>query len=239
VVPTTLFDAQLALSLANIEHFRYESRTENQLLADPEDVARRAEKYVKRWSGCRPTASPTFDVVTGAYAGLLIYSIDYYGFDYTFVARLTVKSVADAVASISGDCRQDLGPRRQAIQTRVAHADPIAQAVKLAEIVTTAVKIRRLANPIWLRLQSSWGNHNHYEVAAWTDHAAALLAHMDQKLFANGRLSTTRQKADALITDLYGRTRSRKLARDRKMLRLVERGPEPVGEDSGSLKAFV
>jgi hypothetical protein len=57
-----------------------------------------------------------------------------------------------------------------------------------------------------------------------------MVAGMSDGLFAGKRLEKTRVRVEALIDDLYGRTRSRKLARDRREALAMAEADAAVGE---------
>lgn len=221
MLETSLFDSSYVTQKVLMAHERYTDRTRNELVADPCDVAERAEKYARKLLKNRSVGS-SHELTAGAYAGLMVYAIECYGLDYLEIARLTTKTTADVVAALSGDGRLDVGPRRREVESRVSLWSPLVQSVKFAEIVTEGLQLRRLATPEWLRRQSRWGGHNHYELMAWADHVSVLLAGMSDGLFAGRRLGKTRARAEGLIEELYNRTRSRKLARDRRELQALE-----------------
>lgn len=210
---TSLFDGSYVAAVIDAEHLRLDLREQNDFLAQPREVARRAECYVRRlrqWQDGNVTAA---DIVSAAYGGCCIYAIDHYGFSYTYLARLAAKTVADVVAAASGDPRLDVGKRRQAQCGTIAVASNIAQVVVLAELVSAAQKLAGIASPDWLRLPSGFGSANYYELQTWTEHAYNLLLQMQERLFARQQFTNTRARLDRLLHELHSRTRVRKLPR--------------------------
>jgi hypothetical protein len=215
VIETTLFNGPYVTQKVLMAHERYTDRTRNELVADPREVAERAEKYVRKLLKNR-SVSASHELTAGAYGGLFVYAIECYGLDYLEIARLTTKTTADVVAALSGDGRLDVGPRRREVESKVSTWSPLVQAVKFAEIATEGLQLRKLATPCWLQMPSRWGGPNHDELRAWTDHASAVLDCMSRGLFVGSRLHKTRAKVAALIEELHARIKTRKLAADRR-----------------------
>jgi hypothetical protein len=215
VIETTLFNGPYVTQKVLMAHERYTDRTRNELVADPREVSERAEKYVRKLLKNRSVGS-SHELTAGSYGGLMVYAIECYGLDYLEIARLATKTTADVVAALSGDGRLDVGPRRREVESRVSAWAPLVQAVKFAEIATEGLQLRRLATPEWLQMTSRWGGPNHDELRAWTEHALTVLAVMSGKQGLGRRLLKPRAAAARLLAELHARTKTRKLAADRR-----------------------
>ena len=231
---TSLFDGSYVSAVVDGEHLRLELREPNDFLAEPREVARRAESYIRRlrqWQDGDLTAA---DIVSATYGGCCVYTISHYGFSYTHLARLATKTVADVVAAISGDPRLDVGQRRQAQCAAVACASNIAQVVTLAELMSEAKKLVGLASADWLRKSSGFGQANYYELQTWTEHAYNLLLQMQERLFARQRFVEQQAKLGERLHELHARTRIRKLPRKSRPAFIEQQGAYasllPVGD---------
>lgn len=107
-------------------------------LAAPASVAEASRRLVFR-------RGPVLDDRTtrSAYwAGLLVYGLEWYGFDYDGIVDTTNACIANSVAAISSDARISFTRRQLELRSRLTVADQFCQCVKLAEIFVRGRRVR-------------------------------------------------------------------------------------------------
>lgn len=244
------FDAGMFRAIVEIAHSRYVGRIRDHYISDPAEVSARAVRYASHLQerrpsdpGMRPMLTAR-DVATAGYAGLGVYCMDRYGFDYCYLARVTWPGVASAVREVSRDLRDDVGPARQARQRRIYDAAEISQLVAFAELVETAKGLKKrldaddadgvAADRSWLYARAWTGMHNHHELAAWVDHAAAMINGM-QRLFFPGAtaMAPTRAKMESLLVRLGERAKVRQVRRAARAKLLAAEADAAAAEPQG------
>lgn len=239
------FDVSAFHAIVEVAHSRYDGRMRDQYVSDPRRVQRRAYRYATRVQERRP-AEPGMrpmltarDVAAAAYAGAAVYSMDKYGFIYTYLARISWPGVANLVREISHDVREDIGVARQRLQRRIYDASELGQLVSFSELVETAKGLKVLvdedearglpADRSWLYDRAWTGLHNHHELACWVDHAAAMINNMHNLFFPGATaMAATRAKMTALLVELGEKAKVRQARRAARARMLAG---EAVGAD--------
>lgn len=108
---------------------------------DPMEVGRQAARLSQRFFYAGASDSSAAKITTARCAGMLVYAMELYGFDFEGVLAASEFAVARIVAGISPDVRLPTGRRNEHQCSNVAQADDISQLVKLAEIVASTAHL--------------------------------------------------------------------------------------------------
>lgn len=106
--------------------------------ANPQAVGPLAATYAARYLRGEFTAEAAEQIHFAHAAGLLVYAMDGYGLTYEEVCGVAGPAVAELLAPITPDNRLREPRRHLELRSALARADPVAQAVRLAEIVAAA-----------------------------------------------------------------------------------------------------
>jgi hypothetical protein len=106
--------------------------------ADPQVVGPLAAQYAARYLHGEFTAETAAQIHAAHGAGLLIYAMDGYGLTFEDVCGVASPEVAGLLAPITPDNRLHEPKRHLDLRSALARADPVAQTVRLAEIVASA-----------------------------------------------------------------------------------------------------
>lgn len=223
MLPTQLFDFRDVLTAVRVLHLGWAIREPNDYIAEPVRVAERALAYT-RWLLRRFDSEVTAaDLVTGTYGGALIYATERYGYNYTSLARLTTKPIADLVTGIAGDSRLDIPRRRLEQLGRLDGAPLLSQCARFAELMSVAEQLVGLSEePTWLREKTAWGGPNYVELESWSSYAHDAAGVMARKLFINDRFARARDKFRQQLEILYERAKIRKAARRAQLAAALE-----------------
>ena len=200
LVTSNHFDGPLAYQTAEFYHLAYLERVgEDPYTADLLEIGTRAYKYATALHRHRHfTHQAREDAVFAAYAGVLIYSIEHYGFNFTDISRLTSISVAKILQVISPDPRESEPRRYQMLCSQLREAPAIAQAVRAAELRCAARKLLEYANPQWVR-------ENRIMLGTWVANAARLVDAMEPRLYSRRRFRKQREGIRRDIAALHCR----------------------------------
>lgn len=139
MTPVTAEDrVRMAAELRYSEHL---GREETGHLASPQEVSSVAAKLAAHFFKGDTAGGVAVAVHKATMAGLMVYAMERWGYNYGEVVTIADFDVARTVAAISHDIRQPIGPRVAVHCSTLSQADALPQLVKLAEIIACCRRV--------------------------------------------------------------------------------------------------